>query len=195
MAVLAVEAISLGGGEVRMNYRELYNTLSQAELKSVAVRARLTLEDVRQEALLKCWQIAQGASDYDPDRGTVRQYLMAKLWGLAARQTEVRTVAWGGSERNPVALPAAICSADSVTPSVLDALIMSEEGSERTEEGGGTKRVINAKYAGLSSTAILLDQGISSSLIAALTGVTPQAVRQRVSREHARRARLNARNV
>ena len=175
-----------------MDYRELYRTLSQAELKSVASRARLTLEDVRQEARLWCWQIAQGASDYDVGRGTVRQFLMAKLWGLAARQTEIRMVSSSGPEGGRVAaLVAPMAQTNSVTPSVLESLIMSEERGEEIRDFGA-ERIERSRYVGLSSTAILLDQGISSGLIASLTGVTPQAVRQRVSRERARRERLKA---
>jgi hypothetical protein len=175
-----------------MDYRELYCTLSQGELKSVAMRARLTIEDIRQEARLWCWQIARGESAYDSNRGSVRQFVMAKLWGLAARQTEIRTVSWTGSEIGPMTpVLAAIVQASAVMPSVLESLIVTEERREEMRDRS-VDFTVRSCYVGLSSTAVLLDQGISSGLVASLTGVTPQAVRQRVARERARRVRPKA---
>ena len=68
-----------------MNYRELYAELSQHELRNVAARARLSVEDVRQEAWLLCLRVVRGDSDYRPALGSVRQYVMGRLWGLTLR--------------------------------------------------------------------------------------------------------------
>ena len=166
-----------------MNYRELYAALSQHELQNVAARARLSIEDVRQEALLRSWQIASGQSDYQPHRGSVRQYIMAKLWGLAARETELLTVTLDRTDDDGEGGPRARwANAQGASPSVLDALIARDEQDDVDRRLEAARRA----YAGVSSTVVLMDQGISSGRIATLTGVTPQAVRQRVARERAR---------
>ena len=63
----------------------MYDALDQGELRAVAGICSLTIEDVRQEARLLCWTIASGQSDYDPDQGSIRQYVMGRLWGMALR--------------------------------------------------------------------------------------------------------------
>jgi hypothetical protein len=170
-----------------VNYREIYAMLSEHELRNVAARARLTTEDIRQEALLVCWQIASGRSDYDAHRGSVRQYIMAKLWGLAARETELLTVQGGGMDDNGDSeFSVRWADIEHASPSVLDGIIGREERVEMDRQLHAAHRDARFRYAGISSTAVLMDQGISSGQIAALTGVTPQAVRQRVARERAR---------
>ena len=175
-----------------MDYRDIYADLSQAELRNVAARARMSIEEVRQEALLCCWQIAIGRSDFDHNRGTVRQYLMAKLWGLATRQTELRTVPWCGTEEADRAAPSGrFTESHQASPSILDAMIAGEERDDDPEGLDLANHISKHRYVGVSSTAVLMDQGISSGIIATLAGVTPQAVRQRVARE---RERLRARS-
>jgi len=170
-----------------MNYREIYAELSQHELRNVAARARLSVEDVRQEAWLCCWQIASGRSDYDSRRGSVRQYLMAKLWGFAAREIELSTVPWSGADEDDGDSPSRARRADAqASPSVLDAIIGREERREENRRLASPPCDAQCRYVGVSSIAVLMDQGISSGRIASLTGVTPQAVRQRVARERAR---------
>jgi len=156
-----------------VNYRELYASLSQLELRNVAARARLSVADVRQEALLWCWQVASGRSDYDVRQGTVRRYIMARLWGLAARETELPLAA----------------EARQATSSILDDLIEREERVEAERGMEKAERDDWRRYVGLSTAGVLMDQGISSVRIAVLIGVSPQAVRQRVAREQARMGR------
>lgn len=170
-----------------MNYREIYDGLSQPELRNVATRARLSVADVRQEALLWCWQIASGRSDYDVRRGTVRRYVMAKLWGLAARESELPMAGWMGTDEGD---DEAVCrlraiEARQATLSILDDIIDREEREEIERRMDKTQREDRCRYAGLSTVGVLMDQGISSVRIALLIGVTPQAVRQRVARERA----------
>jgi len=173
-----------------MNYRELYAALSQHELRNVAARARLSVEDVRQEALLCCWQIASGRSDYDSRRGSVRQYLMAKLWGFATRETELPTVSLSGTDEDDGdGAPRARNLDAHASPSVLDAIIGREDRRDEDQRLTVPRCDAPCRYVGVSSFAVLMDQGISSGRIASLTGVTPQAVRQRVARERARGGR------
>jgi len=173
-----------------MNYRELYTELSQHELRNVAARARLSLEDVRQEALLCCWQIAIGRSDYDSHRGSVRQYLMAKLWGFATREIELPTVPLSGTDEDDGdGVPRARWGDAHSSPSVLDAIIGGEDRRDEDQRLTVPRCDAWCHYVGVSSIAVLMDQGISSGRIASLAGVTPQAVRQRVARERARGGR------
>lgn len=167
-----------------MTYQELYAVLSQCELRNVASRAHLSLADVRQEALLRCWQIASGRSEYRADCGSVRQYVMGQLWGLAARERELRTVTLTALAEDGVAAEsyARRLVAGGLFPSVLDVIIAELDDERLTERldgrfGGG------CRYHGASSMLVLMDEGISSGRIAALSGVSPQAVRQRVARE------------
>jgi len=169
-----------------VNYRELYAALSQPELRSVAARARLTVADVRQEALLCCWQVASGRSDYEARRGTVRQYVMAKLWGLAARETELPTVRSAEVYEDDGAIAHRLVSARYASESVLEEIIGREERQEADRHLAAAQRDARRRYAGVSSIGVLMDDGISSVRIAALIGVTPQAVRQRVARERSR---------
>lgn len=171
-----------------MNYWELYAALSQPELRSVAARARLTVADVRQEALLWCWQVASDRSDYDARRGTVRQYVMAKLWGLAVRETELPTVSSAEADEDDrdIAHRLRAGAARYASVSVLEEIIGREAREEADRHLAAAQRDPRSRYAGLSGIGILMDEGISSVRIAALIGVTPQAVRQRVARERAR---------
>ena len=167
-----------------MNYEELYAALSQPELRNVAARARLSVADVRQEALLWCWQVASGRSDYDARQGTVRRYVMAKLWGLAARESELPLASWCNEDGDaPYRIRAT--EAPQVSMSVLEELIEREE-REEADRRVGTQCDLRRRYEGLSTTTVLMDHGISSVRIALLIGLTPQAVRQRVARERAR---------
>lgn len=169
-----------------MNYQELYAALSQPELHNVATRARLSVADVRQEALLWCWQVADGRTDYDAREGTVRRYVMAKLWGLAARESELPVAPWmQGSDE--VGLHR-MCAAEArqASASVLDELIDREEREQAERRVESARCDLQLRYEGLSTTSVLMDQGISSVRIALLIGLTPQAVRQRVARERAR---------
>lgn len=65
--------------------QDLYGELDQRELASVAGKSILSVDDVRQEARLICWSVCCGTTDYDPAQGTLRQYVMGRLWGLAKR--------------------------------------------------------------------------------------------------------------
>ena len=171
-----------------MNYRELYASLSQLELRNVAARARLSVADVRQEALLWCWQVASGRSDYDVRRGTVRRYVMAKLWGLAARESELPMAPWmeAGIETDDALHRMRAAEARQATSSILDDLIEREARAEAERRLEKTEREERRQYVGLSTAGVLMEQGISSVRIAVLIGVSPQAVRQRVAREQAR---------
>lgn len=169
-----------------MKYQELYAALSQPELHSVATRARLTVADVRQEALLWCWQVASGRSDYDARRGTVRQYVMAKLWGLAVRETELPTVRSAEAYEDDCDIAHRLVGRRYASESMLEEIIEREEYQEADRRLAATQRNPRCRYAGLSSIGVLMDEGISSVRIAALIGVTPQAVRQRVTRERSR---------
>lgn len=169
-----------------MKYQELYAALSQPELHSVAARARLTVADVRQEALLWCWQVASGRSDYDARRGTVRQYVMAKLWGLAVRETELPTVGSAEAYEDDCDIAHRLVGTRYASESMLEEIIGREERQEADRRVAATQRDSRRRYAGLSSIGVLMDEGISSVRIAALIGVTPQAVRQRVARERSR---------
>lgn len=68
---------------ITYSYSELYKLLSQKDLSRVARKARVDLEDVRQEAQLLCWSMATGQSSFNAAKGTPRQYIMGCLWGLA----------------------------------------------------------------------------------------------------------------
>ena len=68
------------------NYSELYKLLTQADLSRVARKARMDVEDVRQEARLLCWSMATGQSTYNELKGTPKQYIMGCLWGLAEHE-------------------------------------------------------------------------------------------------------------
>lgn len=167
-----------------MNYEELYAALSQPELRNVAARARLSVADVRQEALLWCWQVASGRSDYDARQGTVRRYVMAKLWGLAARESELPLASWCNEDGDALYRIRAT-EAPQVSMSVLEELIDREE-REEADRRVGAQCDPQRRYEGLSTATVLMNHGISSVRIALLIGLTPQAVRQRVARERAR---------
>lgn len=169
-----------------MGYHELYASLSQRELGAVALRARLSVEDIRQEALLCCWQIACGRSDYDARCGSARRYIMGKLWGLVARESELLTVALVDSED---------VLGEYAAPSILDRLVECEQRASLDRQAAEVLSDALGRYAGVSSTAVLMELGISSVRIAALAGITPQAVRQRVARERLRGSRAEKRSI
>jgi DNA-directed RNA polymerase specialized sigma24 family protein len=71
---------------ISYGYSELYKLLTQNDLARVARKARMDVEDVRQEARLLCWSMATGQSTYKEQKGTPKQYIMGCLWGLAEHE-------------------------------------------------------------------------------------------------------------
>ena len=109
---------------------------------------------------------------------------MAKLWGLAAREAELPVSFWRERDEDDAEVPCSVMKAEAARASlsVLDALIERDEQAELAQRIGRHCDV-KRRYQGISTMKVLVEQGISSVRIAVLTGVTAQAVRQRVARE------------
>ncbi len=145
----------------------------------------MSLEDVRQEALLICLEIAAGESDYDPEQGTYPQYVMGRLWGMTLRwQNPVMARGHGGDEkdsdpewflqeliqRNP--------HFDGEAADPLEILSRAEEEQERDRQHREILAGLQGRERGFA--ALLLD-GQPIEAVAALYGMTPRAVRYRIT--------------
>lgn len=69
----------------------LFQSLDKEGLARVARSAKTDLEDVHQQALMICAEIAAGQSTFDPILGTLEQFVFARLWGFAERESLFRS--------------------------------------------------------------------------------------------------------
>lgn len=69
----------------------LFQSLDEEGLQRVARSARTDIEDVHQQALMFCAEIAAGQSTFDPLLGTLEQFVFGKLWGFAERESQFRS--------------------------------------------------------------------------------------------------------
>ncbi|MDA8095283.1 MAG: hypothetical protein M0T84_15520 [Betaproteobacteria bacterium] len=69
----------------------LYGSLDQEGLLKVARAGKTDLEDVCQQALMICVEIAAGVSTVDPLVGSLDQFVFGRLWGFASREARFRS--------------------------------------------------------------------------------------------------------
>ena len=69
----------------------LFQSLDEEGLARVARSARTDIEDVNQQALMICAEIAAGQSTFDSLLGTLEQFVFGKLWGFAERESQFRS--------------------------------------------------------------------------------------------------------
>ena len=171
----------------------LFMQLDACELISVARNSILSVEDVQQEARLICWTVAIGESDFDPARGSVRQYVMGRLWGLKKRYTP--SVSLDGTEDNDagtVALRWLQVSGpdiqagqgetlDRIDP--LERLIAAEEElATDSRRESRISRLVSALPPAERTWARLVLSGAPSERIADLIGMTRRGGRYRFER-------------
>ncbi len=176
---------------------EYFRGLDERELAAVAGSCSLSAEDVQQEARLLCCLVAAGRSDHDPAVGSVRRYVMGRLWGLTLRwQAPVRLGGgtesdgeepqspgdapweWALLERSPYAPDPS--SADPVR------VLLAREEEQAYRATG--ERVLSALRRtarvteGEGTFLELIVAGTPVEEIAELYGLTPRAVRYRCDR-------------
>lgn len=168
-----------------MEYNKLYLQLNQNDLARVAACCSLSVEDVRQEARLICLEIAADESDYDPAQGTVPQYVLGKLWGMTLRWQNPVLGSWEKEEDvgadDGLLLQQLIETVpwyDSQANDPLQQLADTEE-----EEAGQVRRkaILDALEPGKRTFVGLLMQGLPLESVAEIYGMTPRAVRYRMS--------------
>lgn len=168
-----------------MGYDDLYAQLSQDDLIRVAACCSLSVEDVRQEARLICLEIATGDSDYDPLLGSVPQYVLGKLWGMTLRWQNPVLGSWEkeedvGADEGLLLqqLMDTVPWYDSQADDPLQQLTAMEE-----DEAGHARRkaILDALEPGKRTFVGLLLQGLPLESVAEIYGITPRAVRYRMS--------------
>ncbi len=168
-----------------MEYNKLYLQLNQNDLARVAACCSLSVEDVRQEARLICLEIAADESDYDPAQGTVPQYVLGKLWGMTLRWQNPVLGSWEKEEDvgadDGLLLQQFMETVpwyDSQANDPLQQLADTEE-----EEAGQVRRkvILDALEPGKRTFVGLIMQGLPLESVAEIYGMTPRAVRYRMS--------------
>ena len=168
-----------------MEYSELYLQINQDDLTRVAACCSLSVEDVRQEARLICLEMAAGESDYDTAQGTVPQYVLGKLWGMTLRWQNPVLGIWEkeedvGADEGLLLqqLMETVPWYDSQANDPLQQLTDFEE-----EEAGQAQRkaILDALEPGKRTFVGLIMQGLPLESVAEIYGMTPRAVRYRMS--------------
>ena len=151
---------------------ELFQEL-QGEAHKFSRCCTLSVEDIRQELYLMCIEVSGGGSSYSPILGTVREYIMGRLWGLIRR--------W----RESSSLPDEV-DGDAITPiclqvqSVEDQLIDRQDREDReTALNVRNKTKPNEPQTSLNIVCNVLSRRDAAKFL----GITREAVRQRVQRE------------
>ncbi|MGA7181580.1 MAG: hypothetical protein WBX11_18630 [Thiobacillaceae bacterium] len=168
----------------------LYAGLDQGELRSVAGCCSLSIEDVRQEARLLCWCIASGQCDFDPARGSPRQYVMGHLWGMTLRYPVSMRL---GCSNHPAAqtegaeefesawvrekLLASPHTQEPVDP--LNALLAREENADQVRLGSSRKQAVFEQLTTRDRTFAELLLAVPIDQVAELYGLSVRAVRYR----------------
>lgn len=166
-----------------MHYSQIYELLNQEDLRRVAACCSLMLDDVRQEALLICVEIASGEGDYDPGLGTLPQYVLGKLWGMTLR--------W----QNP--LPVLESESDDVQDELLLQRLMADMPWYDADAGDPLAQLAAREEeeayqahcdicmqqldAGRRTFVELFRQGLPIEIVAEIYGMTPRAVRYRMA--------------
>lgn len=151
-------------------FTEFYSLLSQQDLSRVARKARVEIEDVRQEAQLLCWSMATGQSTFNAAKGSPKQYLMGCLWGFAEHEHFHAHQA-----ANEVTELIASQIKDEA-PSPLECLINEEE-----IEAGQYLPGTNAFTTHMSLEEMLWFSGLSFALISEFTGMGKTTLFKRIS--------------
>lgn len=155
-----------------LSYSEFYKLLTQNDLARVARKARLDIEDVRQEARLLCWSMATGQSAYNEQKGAPKQYIMGCLWGLAEHEHFH-----------------AHQEASEATDYLMEAL--EEEGSNPLEKLLENEEIKAGRYtpdlssltSNMSLEETLWFSGLPYSAISEFTGVGKTTVFKRISKK------------
>jgi hypothetical protein len=133
----------------------------------------LSVEDIRQELYLMCIEVSSGESSYNPILGTVRAYIMGRLWGLVRRWREAQS------------LPDDV-DGDALTPKHLQVQSVEQQLIDR-QNREEREYALNSHGVGRSDkpqTSLHIVCNVLSRRDAAkYLGITREAVRQRVHRE------------
>ncbi len=107
----------------------LFQSLDEAGLQRVANHAMTDIEDVHQQALMICAEIAAGQSTFDPRLGTLEQFVFGKLWGFADRESQFRSDNSGEDEGPDDNLRSMVCdeNANPENANPLSILLAREE--------------------------------------------------------------------
>ncbi|WP_031597211.1 hypothetical protein [Ferrovum myxofaciens] len=133
----------------------------------------LPVEDIRQELYLMCIEVTTGKSLYNPILGTVREYIMGRLWGLVRRWRESDPLP---DEVEGDAMAPNYLRVQSVEQQLIDRL--DREEREYALNGHGKSKPDKPQ------TSIHIVCNVLSRRDAAkFLGITREAVRQRVHRE------------
>ncbi len=151
---------------------ELFQEL-QGEAHKFSRCCTLSVEDIRQELYLMCIEVSGGESSYNPILGTVREYIMGRLWGLIRR--------W----RESSSLPDEV-DGDAITPICLQVQSVEDQliGRQDREDRETVLNVRNKTKPNKPQTSLNIVCNVLSRRDAAkFLGITREAIRQRVQRE------------
>lgn len=133
----------------------------------------LSVEDIRQELYLMCIEVSSGESSYNPILGTVRAYIMGRLWGLVHRWREAQSLP---DEADGDALTPKHLQVQSVEQQLIDRQNREEREYALNSHGGGRS---DKPQTSLHIVCNVLSRRDAAKFL----GITREAVRQRVHRE------------
>ncbi len=153
---------------------ELFQDL-RGEAHKFSKCCTLSVEDIQQELYIMCIEVTSGESPYNAILGTVREYIMGRLWGLVRR--------W--RESDP--LPDEVDGEASMTPELLRVPSV-EQQLINCQERQDMESILDKKSKAkiekrLQTSLYIVCTALSRRDAAKYLGITREAVRQRVHRE------------
>jgi DNA-directed RNA polymerase specialized sigma24 family protein len=149
-----------------------FNAINRKCLGELAHFLRWSMEDIRQEFLLTCWEALSGGGGYDRSKGTLQGYFVGKLRTLLYRRDGFHTFNAMGSDVHEDAEPTEADHA--VQQSTLELLIECEEERQahRAHRDESRLRSLVSPPQKAGWVQRLREQGLTQSQIAEIGGVS-----------------------
>ncbi len=158
-------------------------TALEASCEKWASRARVPIEDIRQDLYVLCLEVVLEKSEYRTF-AAASVYVSGRMWGAAERYREFRA----RPDKVLPERPAADTAQAEQCRAIDECLEVAERRREKDREDAAALRLAYRAHAELSTLALMRRATWSQSRAARETGLSKATIRSRERRERKRRA-------